>query len=127
MNVALKCVQFKLRHPSSIRHWTINIRIDVEDRQPRGLRPFEPHILDSLVLALLEPLIALLLTLALILSHKIGWTVFDEVALLAQAAPLGETVWDVHDALAVEHVAPERANVSIILTTDRDGIETGRQ
>lgn len=31
--------------------------------------------------------------------------VLNQVALIAQAAPLGQAIWDIHDALAVEHVA----------------------
>lgn len=60
----------------------------------------------SLILPLLEPLIPLLLPLPLPLSNHIRRTILNEIALSAETVPFGQTVGDVHDALAVEHVAP---------------------
>jgi hypothetical protein len=57
-----------------------------------------------LVLALLKTLFPLLLALAKVLSDLLGWRVLNEVALLVEAGPLGQTVRDVDAALAVEHV-----------------------
>lgn len=65
------------------------------------------------VLALLKSLLSLLLALSLVLADKLWRAVLDEVAAVVETGPLGETVGDVHDTLAVEHVASED-RVSII-------------
>lgn len=60
-----------------------------------------------LVLALVEALLPLLLTLASVLLDLLWWRVLDELALLVEAGPLGQAVRDVDAALAVEHVKSE--------------------
>jgi hypothetical protein len=57
------------------------------------------------VLAFVESLLSLGLTLSLVLADKLWGAVLDEVAAVVETRPLGETVRDVHDTLAVEHVA----------------------
>jgi len=57
-----------------------------------------------LVLALFKTLFPLLLALAKVLSNLLRWRVLNEVALLVEAGPLGQTIGDVDAALAVEHV-----------------------
>ena len=59
------------------------------------------------VLAFVESLLSLLLTLSLVLADKLWGAVLDEVAAVVETGPLGETVRNVHDTLAVEHVASE--------------------
>jgi len=70
------------------------------------------YAIHLFVLTLLEPLLPLFLTLALVLLHKLRRRVFDEIALLVQARPFGQTIRNVHNALAVEHVASVKHNVS---------------
>jgi hypothetical protein len=57
------------------------------------------------VLAFVESLLSLGLALSLVLADKLWGAVLDEVAAVVETRPLGETVRDVHDTLAVEHVA----------------------
>ena len=66
------------------------------------------------VLTLLESLLSLLLTLSLVFADKLWGAVLDEVAAVVETRPLGETVRNVHDTLAVEHVTSEE-NVSIVM------------
>jgi hypothetical protein len=65
------------------------------------------------VLAFVESLLSLGLTLSLVLADKLWGAVLDEIALVVKTGPLGETVRDIHDTLAVEHVASEQ-QVSMI-------------
>jgi hypothetical protein len=60
------------------------------------------------VLAFVESLLSLGLTLSLVLTDKLWGAVLDELALVVETSPLGETVRDVHDTLTVEHVASEK-------------------
>jgi hypothetical protein len=53
---------------------------------------------------LLLTLLSLLLALASVLLDLLWWRVLDQLALLVQPGPFGETVGDVDAALAVEHV-----------------------
>jgi hypothetical protein len=55
-------------------------------------------------LALLEALLPLFFTLASVLFNLLWWRVLDELTLLVEACPLGQTVGDVDAALTVEHV-----------------------
>lgn len=57
------------------------------------------------VLALVELLLSLSLTLSLVLADKVWGAVLDEIARVVEARPLGKTIRNVHDTLAVEHVA----------------------
>lgn len=57
------------------------------------------------VLAFVESLLSLGLTLSLVLADELWGAVLDEVAAVVETRPLGETVRDVHDTLAIEHVA----------------------
>jgi hypothetical protein len=57
------------------------------------------------VLAFVESLLSLGLTLSLVLTDKLWGAVLDELALVVETGPLGKTVRDVHDTLTVEHVA----------------------
>lgn len=67
--------------------------------------------------ALRETLLALLLPLPRELLDLLGRGIFNEIAVLVQARPLGQTVWDVNAALAVEHVASLQS-VSIEFKSD---------
>ena len=60
---------------------------------------------DLLVVALLELLPSLLFALALELLHHLRWAILNQVALIVETTPLWQTVRNVHDALAVEHMA----------------------
>jgi hypothetical protein len=57
------------------------------------------------VLAFVELLLSLGLTLSLVLANKLWRAVLNELTLVVEAGPLGETVRDVHNTLTVEHVA----------------------
>jgi hypothetical protein len=59
-------------------------------------------------LALLETLLPLFFTLTGVLLNLLWWRVLDELALLVEAGPLGQTVGNVDAALAVKHVESER-------------------
>ena len=65
------------------------------------------------MLALLEALLPLLLTLTQVLADLLRWRVLDKVTLLVKTSPLGQTVGDVDAALAVEHVESSGGRVSI--------------
>lgn len=65
------------------------------------------------MLALLEALLPLLLTLTQVLADLLRWRVLDKVTLLVKTSPLGQTVGDVDAALAVEHVESSNTRVSI--------------
>lgn len=60
------------------------------------------------MLAVLKPLLPLLLALAEILPDLLGWRVLDEIALLVESGPFGQTIGDVNAALAVEHVKSDK-------------------
>jgi hypothetical protein len=60
------------------------------------------------VLAFVESLLSLGLTLSLVLTNKLWGAVLDELALVVETGPLGKTIRDVHDTLTVEHVASEK-------------------
>ena len=51
------------------------------------------------------------------LADKLWGAVLDEVAAIVETGPLGETVGDVHDTLAVEHVASAEEFSMIIRDT----------
>lgn len=57
------------------------------------------------VLALVELLLSLGLTLSLVLADKVWGAVLNQVASVVETRPLGKTIGNVHDTLAVEHVA----------------------
>lgn len=57
------------------------------------------------ILPLLELLLPLLLPLPLHLPDLLGRRILDQIGAIRQAAPLGQAIGDIHDALAVEHVA----------------------
>ena len=59
----------------------------------------------SFVLALLESLLALSLSLPLVLLDELWWTVFNEITVTVDSSPLWKSVRNVHDSLVVEHVA----------------------
>jgi hypothetical protein len=59
------------------------------------------------VLAFVESLLSLGLTLSLVLADELWGAVLDEITLVVETGPLGKTVRDVHDTLTVEHVASE--------------------
>jgi hypothetical protein len=62
-------------------------------------------LLRRLIRVVLHLLLALLLTLPLKLPDLLGRRVLNEIALVVDTAPLRQTIGDVHDTLAVEHVA----------------------
>ena len=64
------------------------------------------HI-PEFVLALVELLLSLGLTLSLVLADKVWWAVLDKIAGVVETRPLGQTIRNVHDTLAIEHVASE--------------------
>lgn len=71
-----------------------------------ALFPAHGTLLGDLIgLALLHLLIPLLFTLTLMLPNQIRRAVLNEIRFAAQTTPFGQTVGDIHDALAVEHVA----------------------
>jgi hypothetical protein len=78
---------------------------------------------DLLVLTLFKLLLPLLLPLPLELPDLLGRAVLDQIAAVAQPTPLGQTIRDIHDALAVEHVAArlEEGLVLVRLEVDERG------
>lgn len=60
---------------------------------------------DLIRLTLFQLLIPLLLAFTLMLANHIRWAVLNEIRIATQTAPFRKTVWDIHDTLAVEHVA----------------------
>jgi hypothetical protein len=60
---------------------------------------------SSLILPLLELLVTFLLSLPLKLLDHLRRTVLNQIALIAQARPLRQSIRNIHDALTVEHVA----------------------
>jgi len=65
------------------------------------------------VLALLKALLPLLLALAKVLLDLLRWRVLNEIALLVETGPLGQTVRDIDAALAIEHVESSKSKVSV--------------
>ena len=63
------------------------------------------------VLALLKALVPLLLSLSLHLLDQLWRAILDEITLAAEPSPLGQPIWNVHDTLAVEHVASKASTV----------------
>ncbi len=63
-----------------------------------------PKSFALLVLALRELLLALLLALALVLLDLLRRTIFNEIAVIVDSAPLRQAVRDIHDPLLVEHM-----------------------
>jgi hypothetical protein len=62
-------------------------------------------LLRRLIWVLLHLLLALLLALPLELPDLLRRRVLNEITLVVDTAPLGQTIWDIHYTLAVEHVA----------------------
>jgi len=83
------------------------------------------RVICLFVLAFVELLLSLGLTLSLVLANKLWRAVLNELTLVVEACPLGETVRDVHNTLTVEHVASrlEVGLVLIVLEVDQAGEE----
>jgi hypothetical protein len=62
-----------------------------------------------LVLAIFEPLLPLLLALTNILLDLLRRRVLNEITLLVEAGPLGQTVRNINASLAVEHVESRKS------------------
>lgn len=58
----------------------------------------------SFVFAPFETLLSFIFSLSFELAHHFWRAVLHQLAALIQTAPLGQSVWNVHDALAIEHV-----------------------
>lgn len=75
------------------------------------------------VLAFVESLLSLGLTLSLVLTDKLWGAVLDELALVVETGPLGKTVRDIHDTLTVEHMASgEEVSMMMIKLSLEDSI-----
>ena len=75
--------------------------VQSSDRQATSVLVLLLHVrLLLLVLLLLSP--------PLLCPDRLGWAVLDQIALLVDAAPLRQTIWNIYDSLAVEHVASAR-------------------
>lgn len=61
-------------------------------------------LLRRLIRVLLHLLLTLLLALPLKLPDLLRRRVLNKITLVVDTAPLGQTIWDIHNALAVEHV-----------------------
>lgn len=69
------------------------------DRAVLDRRSNSPKKTALRFVTILHLFLLLLHTLALEIFDHVWWAVLDEIALLIETSPLGQTIWNVHDTL----------------------------
>jgi hypothetical protein len=78
------------------------------------LTPLLRPLLSSLIRVILHLLLTLFLPLPLELPNLLRGTILNQITLVINPGPLRQTIGDIHNALAVEHVAA-RLEVRLVL------------